>query len=101
MNKDQRKAIYKKAIEQWGEGLQCLMFSEESSELNILLAKHLRGKNPPRIKIAEEIADCLVILEQLEFMFDVEKEVNDIKVQKLDRVLKMAIDSESRQDVKP
>ena len=63
MDKKKRESIYRKAVEQWGEGLQCMMFQEESSELSILLCKYLRGKDPSRIRIAEEIADTIITLE--------------------------------------
>ena len=92
-----RKASYKKSISVWGEGLQCLMFFEESSELGILLSKYLRDKHPSRIEIAEEIADCKIILEQLSVLFDVEKNVDDFEKIKLKRLVEMAIDSEAQQ----
>lgn len=97
MDIEQRKLIYRKAIEQWGEALQCLMFHEESSELSILLSKYIRGKNPAKIRIAEEIADTSIVLEQLIYIFDVEEDVKKIKHQKLKRLLERAIDSETQQ----
>jgi len=100
LTKSQRSNIYKVAIKKWGEGLQCLMFFEEASELGILISKHLRGKNPSVAKIAEEIADCYNILDQLAFMFDCESQVDEIKDAKLRRVLDIAQDEEIIQEMR-
>jgi hypothetical protein len=100
LTKEQRENIYQIAIKKWGEGLQCLMFFEESAELCKLLCKHLRGKNPSTAKITEEIADVYNVLDQLMFMFDCKVQVEEIRDQKLVRMLKIAQDEEIIQEMR-
>ena len=100
MNQKQREAVYDKALKQWGDGHLMNMFQEESAELSILISKKLRGDFISNIKMADGIADCYNVLDALVYLLDVEKQVDEIKVEKLEAVLKKAIDSEIRQDVR-
>ena len=77
--------IYKKAIEKWGVSLQLVMAIEEMSELTKEISKHLRGKLDKN-KIAEEIADVEIMMEQLKILFDNDKKVKEEKALKLLRL---------------
>lgn len=100
MNRKQREAVYSQALKQWGDAHLMNMFQEESAEMSILLSKKLRGDYISNVKMADGIADCYNVLDALVYLFDVEKQVEEIKIEKLDAVLKKAIDSEIRQDVR-
>ena len=65
----ERAAVYKEAIEQYGEEAQMIVAVEEMSELIKEVCKHLRGKTDIAA-VAEEIADATIMLEQLRIIFD-------------------------------
>lgn len=59
-----------KAIETYGKDMQLNVAVEEFSELIKEICKSKRGKdNKPNI--IEELADCYIMMEQLEIIFDV------------------------------
>lgn len=80
------KNICKEAIETYGVYSQIAMFFEEASELQKELCKFLRGDKKVKNKIAEEIGDLEIILEQLKLMFDIEEKVEVVKEEKLKRL---------------
>ena len=84
MRKRERE-LYKQAIEKWGAHLQIIMAFEEMSELTKELTKFSREKGNKN-KIAEEIADVRIMLNQLEIMFDIGVEVSIKRVEKLKRL---------------
>lgn len=74
------------AIEHYGIDNQCIVAIEELSELEKELCKALRdGGNTDHL--AEEIADVLIMLEQLIAIFDCKLEVMEWKEKKLKRLL--------------
>lgn len=64
------KDVLHKAIESYGKDNQLTVAVEELSELIKEICKHKRGEDN-RIRIIEEMADCYIMLRQLEIMFDV------------------------------
>lgn len=67
---DERMAIYRRAIEKYGEDAQLWMVIEEMSELAKEICKYQRGKRCPA-DIADEIADVEIMLEQATMIFGV------------------------------
>lgn len=65
-------AVFKDAIEVFGEDAQILMVFEEMAELQKELCKWLRGNTDAaeRYRIAEEIADVEIMLAQMKLLFD-------------------------------
>ena len=86
---DVRKAVYERAIEEWGAEAQLWMVIEEMSELAKEICKYMRGKRNPD-DIADEIADVTIMLEQARMIFDVDELVcahMDTKIERLrDRI---------------
>ena len=76
-----RRTILKKAIEQYGIGLQRDKAIEELSELIRALARCDDKEN-----IAEEMADVRIMLDQLELIFDNHDRVRQYEYQKLMRL---------------
>lgn len=80
-----KKEVYKKALETWGQEAQITMVFEEMSELQKELCKALRG-NKVTGNIAEEIADVEIMLEQMKLLFGIESLVRANKIYKLERL---------------
>lgn len=77
-----------RAIEAYGKDMQLTVAIEEFSELIKELCKYKRG-NDNRDNIIEELADCHIMMEQIEIIFkiggvEIHKKVNE----KLDRLEK-------------
>jgi len=77
--------IYRAALEKWGAEAQTLMVFEEMSELQKELCKAARGKDNKN-DIAEEIADVIIMLEQMQILHDCKDAVEIYKAAKLDRL---------------
>lgn len=71
----------------YGDNSQMYMAIEEMSELTKEICKYKRLPNNYD-KIADEIADVKIMLEQLEYIFGVSREVEDRVNYKLDRQLR-------------
>ena len=67
------------------EELGIVMVMEEMSELQKELCKHARGKDN-QLSIAEEIADVLIMLDQMMILHDCESIVAQYKQEKLERL---------------
>lgn len=82
------RVIYQLAVEKWGVVSQIHMCSEEMSELNKELMKVIReGESESRItSIVDEIADVMIMIEQMVFCFDIRDEVIARKEFKLARL---------------
>ena len=80
------KEIYKRALSVYGEKNQVVMVFEEMSELQKALTKYLRGVCDKRT-IADEIADVEIMLEQMKLLFNIEKEVEERKQFKVERLM--------------
>lgn len=87
------KAVLELALSTYGPRLQTLVAIEEMSELQKELVKHERGAdNVPRI--AEEIADVQIMLDQMTILFDCADAVQNLHSAKVARLAK-------RLDAKP
>lgn len=85
-NEDSRKAVYNKALSKWGEANQSVVAIEELSECQKEICKHLRGTGDVE-HMAEEIADSIIMLEQLQMIFgigDLVAKYMDSKIERLD-----------------
>jgi hypothetical protein len=85
-NEDSRKAVYNKALSKWGESNQSVVAIEELSECQKEICKQLRGIGDME-HMAEEIADSIIMLEQLQMIFGIGNLVSrymDEKIQRLD-----------------
>ena len=81
------KEILRKALETWGPEAQTLMVFEEMAELQKELCKHARGKDN-RLAIAEEIADVIIMLEQMILLHNCVEDVFRIVDEKMERLEK-------------
>lgn len=82
------KSIYEKALEKWGIETQILMCIEELSELIHALVKYGRKINgSSKDKIAEEIADVELMIEQMKVAFNIQKlDIENLKLKKIQRL---------------
>ena len=74
-----------KALRKWGQALQLTVAIEELSELQKEICKNIRGFNN-QFNIAEEIADCEIMLDQLKTIFDCHGETGRHVSEKLERL---------------
>lgn len=81
------KDLYRLALSTYGPDAQTVMVFEEMAELQKELCKHARG-SPNREAIAEEIADVLIMLEQMIVLYDCEDSVFRHKQEKKCRLEK-------------
>ena len=96
MFNEQEKTILKKAIETYGVNAQIDVAVEELAELTKALVKDRRNCTfskdawrilvEGRLSVYDGIADALIMLEQLQMIFDCEKDVKEIKGQKIRRL---------------
>jgi hypothetical protein len=89
--------IYKLAAEKWGNAKQLIKAIEELSELQKELCKVINTPNVQTIlRIAEEVADVEIMLEQIHFIFSFRDEKfselvdanKDMKLERLENRLK-------------
>ena len=77
-----------RAIETYGKDMQLTVAVEELSELIKEICKHKRGADN-REAIIEEMADCYIMMEQLQIIFDIPYfSIDRVVNQKLDRLEK-------------
>lgn len=75
-----------KAIETYGKDMQLNVAIEELSELIKEICKNKRGRDN-RDNIIEELADCYIMMEQIEIIFEIYGEEIHTKMrEKLDRL---------------
>ena len=96
MFNEQEKSILQKAIETYGVNAQIDVAVEEMAELTKALMKDRRGCTfskddlavlvKCRISIYDGIADALIMLEQIQMIFDCEEAVREIKEKKIQRL---------------
>lgn len=80
--------IFKAAINNFGETNQLHMLLEEMSELQKEVCKSMRyTKKQYREKVAEEIADVEIMLEQVKMIFNIDE---DVEGWRLDKVVRLA-----------
>lgn len=82
---DERRTVYRRAIEKYGVDAQLWMVIEEMSELAKEICKHQRGKRC-LADIADEIADVQIMLEQATMIFGVDDLVCKHMDQKVERL---------------
>ena len=80
-----RYDIYRLALDSYGPEAQTLLMMEEMSELQKELCKNARGSHN-RDAIAEEIADVLIMLEQMMILHQCSSVVGVMKEMKLQRL---------------
>ena len=86
MSREQRVQVYTKALEYYGEENQLTVALEELSECQKEICKFLRGYGNAG-HLAEEIADSLIMLEQVVYIFGLDEMVDqqmDRKIQRLE-----------------
>ena len=86
--------IYKRALKTWGKEPQMLQVIEEMSELIKEILKNVNRKKDNLAEIIEETADVEIMLNQLKCCYDIEKQVEDYKAQKLLKIEKRLDDWE-------
>lgn len=80
-----REELYDKALEKNGITMQMVVCFEEFAELQKELTKAFRGQKH-LANIAEEIADCEIMIEQMKRFFGCENAVERWKRDKLERL---------------
>lgn len=86
MNHKEIIDTYKQAIETYGERAQKLMAIEEMSELTKEICKDFRGLLD-REHLIEEMADVLIMLDQMLLMYKVSgEEVRLMRIKKVERL---------------
>lgn len=81
------KKVYEAALKKWSKEAQIIVAIEEMSELTKELCKNINRGESNIEKIQEELADVLIMVEQLKIIYDPHNvEVNSYKAQKLLRL---------------
>lgn len=80
------KGVVGRALKTYGADNQKIVAIEELSELQKEVAKDLRGQYN-KWNVAEEIADCLIMIEQLRVMYDIDDLITRFINSKFDRLL--------------
>lgn len=80
--------VFKAAIEVFGEAAQVTMVFEEMAELQKELCKWLRGNTDAaeRYRIAEEIADVEIMLDQMKILFEIDGTARTYRLEKVARL---------------
>lgn len=82
------KVVLKKAIETYGADMQLNVAIEEFAELTKEICKHKRNADNTKA-IVEEMADCYIMLEQMQMIFGLGSTViSDAINKKVDRLKK-------------
>ena len=97
-----KKDILLKAITTYGPENQLLQATEECAEFIQAVNKYRRTKTEAqvieaRLHLAEEIADCFIMLEQATIIVGGESLVNHWKQKKLDRLAKRLEEEEQNE----
>ena len=90
MTYEQRLQTYTNALIRYGEEMQLTVAIEELSECQKEICKFIRGYGNAG-NLAEEVADAMIMLEQVQMIFGIEDMVNrevNRKVSRLDARLK-------------
>lgn len=90
INYEQRLQTYTNALSHYGEENQLTVALEELSECQKEICKFLRGYGNAG-HLAEEVADSLIMLEQVIYIFGIDEMVSqemDRKIERLEKRLK-------------
>ena len=90
--------ILKQALDTYGAEAQTLMMFEEMAELQKELCKHARGRDN-RDHIAEEIADVLIMLEQMMLLHDCKDAVAECRRRKIERLAERLKEANHEKDI--
>ena len=91
-------AVFKQALDTYGAEAQTLVAFEEMAELEKELCKHARGRDN-RDAIAEEIADVLIMLEQMMLLHDCKDAVADFRLRKIKRLAERLKEEKDEKDI--
>ena len=86
---------YERALKTWGKEPQMLQVIEEMSELTKEILKNVNRHKDNISELIEETADVEIMLEQLKYCYNIRKEVEDYKAQKLLKINKRLDDWEN------
>jgi NTP pyrophosphatase (non-canonical NTP hydrolase) len=84
--KNDLKLLYRECIVKWGKEAQMRQTMEEAAELIVALNKEIRGTGSVE-DIAEEIADVQLMCEEMIELFNIQKDVDDCKKNKIERLI--------------
>ena len=90
MTEQDRRELYKRALNDWGIGPQVMMVVEESGEMLNAIAKFDRGRVNEK-DVVTELADVWILMEQMAEFFGWDEFQNE-KERKLER-LKQRLDN--------
>ena len=85
MNLDKFRGVCQQAVLHYGEESQKKQAIEECSELIQAICKDMRGKEH---NVEEEVADVLIMLEQLTHIYDNDK-IEKYREEKINRLTRM------------
>ena len=77
--------IYRDALNVWGAQNRITKLFEEMAELTGAICHHMESRDTVE-HIAEEIADVRIMLDQVEFLYQVKGTAERIRQKKLDRL---------------
>lgn len=92
----ERESIYRMAVEKYGADIQCIVALEELSEVQKEICKFFRGFLDLG-RLAEEVADATICLEQIRLMFDINDMVCSAMDAKVDRLLHRILEGDHEQ----
>lgn len=95
---EERKAVYLAAKDAFGHTIQLAVALEELSEAQKEICKVIRGQGDLS-RLAEEIADATIMLEQLREMFGLNDEVCQVMDEKVAR-LQRTIEKNNRKKLR-
>ena len=80
--------VYDRAIRLWGKNPQLLQTIEEMSELTKEILKHVNREQNNISELVEEAADVEIMLSQLKRCLNIEKQVEEYKQGKIQKISK-------------
>lgn len=83
---DEEQKIIQKAIKTWGNQAQLLMVLEEMSELQKEILKNINRHQQNMEAIVDETADVLIMIEQLQQIYQIKEAVRARIPQKLKKI---------------
>ncbi|MBR1600895.1 MAG: hypothetical protein IJ677_04885 [Alphaproteobacteria bacterium] len=96
MSEIDEQKLYERTIRVWGKEPQMLQVIEEMSELIKEILKNVNRKKDNVAEIIEETADVEIMLGQLKYCYDIEKQVASYKSEKLKTIAKRLDEWENR-----
>ena len=89
---EKKQEIYKLAVNKWGVQEQVAMLAEESSELSAEANHFRRGRCGSLNSLAEEIANTIIMIDQLSYIFpNIEELINTHITEKLDKLERILV----------